>query len=203
MNILRRHKGVTLLEILIVIVIIGIISSSMYLSVLNMSASADANKIINDMMALKQATLLWYKENLSRITYDSKNGCKITTNGTKQNLDEFVRDHKAEILKHLDNASSIKLYSTKLNSGEVNNTGDYALVAKDNNKKWYICCNTGTTYYIIRDHGNESPELEVKKKLAGRAKGLGLLGMVTITDTNFTGTYTDQKFACMLVLDLS
>ena len=200
---MRRHKGFTLLEMLVIIVIMGILSAAMYLSVINISASADANNIINNMILLKQATLLWYKSNLSRIVYDSKaKVCYVTTNGTKQNFNDFVRDHKDEILRYVDNRNSLVMRSKR---DGTNKMGDYTLISVKDDKQWYIYYNTGVTNDIIKNYGSESPALKVKEKLSGRAEGLGILGTNNRNngDGKFDGIYKDQVYACMLVLDLS
>ena len=139
------------------------------------------------------------RENHSRMVYDSNGLCKIKTNGTEQKFDDFVKNNGAEILKYLDNKDSFVLHP--FNDGS-NNTGDYTLQSVNGNKQWYVCYNTGTTDTIIKDHGEESPALDVKKKLAGRAASLGLKGKANINDTP-KDQYNDHKFACMLIKDFT
>ena len=196
------RKGFTLMEMLVVIVTLGILSAVMLFSSLEAVSSVDANNIINNMQQIKTATYAWYKDNLSRIIPDGSGGYNIRTQGTDQNFSDFVRDHKDEILQYLDNKGSLIL---RYQEESPNNTGDYTLaqVKVNNRKRWYVCYSTGTTSIIIKDHGEESPELMIKKKLAGRAKTLTLSAKTSITDDKINAAvYTDQKWVCMLILEL-
>lgn len=204
MNILRRHKGVTLLEILIVIVIIGIISSSMYLSVLNMSASADANTVINNMTHIKMATIMWYRQNMPRIKVPSKStdDYKIETDGTQQYFSGFVDAHGSEILRYLQGVDDIKLYSK--NNGDGKDGGTYSLVAVNKTRKWYVCYNLGK---IDSTTDTDAPRYRLRGKLAGRATGDGsvvLFGRNSLKDDSVpTDVYTeDKQYAFMLILTL-
>lgn len=196
---MRKHGGFTLLELLVVMVIVGILAAVATLSIVKMSSTADANNVINNMLMLRQATLIWYKENHSRMVYDSNGLCKIKTNGTEQTFDEFVKSSDVEILKYLDNKGSLILRSSK---DSTNNTGDYTLQSVNGNKQWYVCYNAGTTSWTIEKYGEESSTLDVKKKLAGRAASLGLKGKANINDTP-KDQYNDHKFACMLIKDFT
>lgn len=197
---MKIRKGFTLMEMLVVIVTLGILSAVMLLSSFEAVSSADANNIINNMQQIKMATYAWYKENLSRIIPDKTEGYKIRTKGVDQLCKEFIRDHKDEILQYLDNKTLLNL---RAKGESPNNTGDYSLITLKKNKQWYICCNLGTTSTIIKNHGSESPELMVKRKLAGRAKTLNLSGKSSIENDNMEETiYNDQKFVCMPILQL-
>ncbi len=189
-----KRKGFTLVELLIVIALIGIMASAMMISGFEAVSTGNANKIINNMLQLKTATYAWYKDNISRIVPDGS-GYKIRTKGTDQNFSSFVASHKSEILAYLDNSESITL----LGKNETpNEQGDYTLIAVDNARKWYVCCNLGGGGYGAGDSDNS-----VRKKLAGRAKSLGLLGKANVADETFEGeSYTDADFVCMLILTI-
>ena len=198
---MRKREGFTLLEMLVVIITLGILSAVLTLSVVRMSATADANNVINNMIMLRHAVLIWYQKNLSRIVIDSKGGRKINVNGTELTLDDFVKNYGEEILRHLDNRNLLILRPS--NKDDNNNTGDYTLQAMNNNTQWYVCYNSGSINYTVTNYGEESPILDIKQKLAGRAKGLGLKGKDDITK-NPTAQYTyNHKFACMLIRDFS
>ena len=200
---MRRHEGFTLLEMLVAIITLGILSTVITLSVKTMSTTADANNIINNMIMLRHATLIWYKENLSRMVIDSKGGCKINVNGVEQTFNEYVDNNSADILRYLDNKNTLILRSGIRK--DPNNTGDYTLQSVNDNKQWYVCYNSGTTSWTISNYGEESPILDIKQKLEGRASGLGLEGKNDITSNKLLGTYNanDHKFACMLIMDFS
>ena len=199
--VMRMRKGFTLMEMLVVIVTLGILSAVMLLSSLEAVSSADASNIINNMQQIKMATYAWYKDNLSRLIPDGSGGYKIRTKGTDQKFSEFIRDHKSEISQYLDNANTLILRSTEDSS---NNTGDYTLIEATVNKRksWYVCYNSGTKSTTITNYGEEAPELRIKDKIAGRAKTLQLLGKTDIKNNTFQSVYTDQKWICMLILQL-
>lgn len=194
----------TLIELLIVISIIAILGTVISLSTLGVLTTADADSIINNMQQIKTATIIWYKNNLSRIVPTTDNNYKIKTvkNGksTEQWLSDFINDNGHEIMKYITNGSSITLRYKK----GTNNTGDYALIAVNKTRKWYVCCNLGTTKDTELTKGTEAPEIKVKAKIAGKAETLNLFGLDNLdTDSVLTDIYTDQKFVCMPVLELS
>ncbi len=202
---MKIRKGFTLMEMLIVIVTLGILSAVMLLSSLEAVSTADANNIINNMQQIKVAVYAWYKDNLSRIIPDKSQGYVIRTNGVDQLCKYFIRDHQSEFLQYLDNTNSLVLRAKDDSKGnhDVNHIGEYALIAINRNKEWYICCNLGKTSDIITSHGSESPELMIKRKIAGRAKMFNLSGKSSIgNDTIEEAVYTDQQFVCMLILQL-
>lgn len=199
---MRTRKGFTLLEMLIVIVTLGILSVVMLLSSLEAVSTADANNIINNMQQIKVAVYAWYKDNLSRIIPDKSQGYVIRTNGVDQLCKYFIRDHQSEILQYLDNKNSLVLRAKDDSRGN-NNIGEYALITLRQNRYWYVCYNLGKTTDIITKYGSESPELMIKRKIAGRAKMLNLSGKSSIDNNTIEeAVYTDQQFVCMLILEL-
>ena len=61
----NSRKGFTLVELLIVIVVIGVLSTMMMLSSTEAVSSAKASNIISNLRNLKTAALAWYADNLS------------------------------------------------------------------------------------------------------------------------------------------
>lgn len=189
-----KRRAFTLLEMLITITVLVMLSAVFMFATLEATASADAANIISNMNHIKAAILMWYKQNSSRLVPDSSAGYKIRTDGTDQLVSEFVIDHYSEITKYITNLSVLR--SKK--SG-TNNTGDYSLIAVNKTKQWYVCCNLGTTNATT---DMEAPNIRIKNKLAGNAKTYGLRGKTDLGNDTFQDPYTNQKFACMLVLDL-
>ncbi|MBQ7196415.1 MAG: type II secretion system protein [Synergistaceae bacterium] len=188
---MKNKKGFTLVELLIVIVVIGVLSAMMMLSSTEAVSSAKAAKIINDMTQLKKATTAWYLENHHRMGQNAggvKEEFGIHVNGTITRFSEFIKGNgQKEILKHINNDTSIKL-----GSKNSDNTGDlYILRATGKSKYWYV------SYYL------ENKPARLKEKLAARAKSVGLVGSDKLDDDNKIETvYTNQKYVDMLILSL-
>ncbi len=187
------------MELLTCIVLIIIVSAVTMFSTLEMTASAEANNVINNMYQIKAATAMWYKENSSRIVR-SGNEYKISTDGELQLFSVFIDSHGDEIMKYLKSGTDINICSK---NSSANNTGDYSLIATNNSTKWYVCYNTGT----VRDNSDlDAPIMRMKKKFAGRAKvkdEIKFYGKSELKGDTFLGCYTDQKFVCMEILSFT
>ena len=197
---IQKHqcKAFTLMELLIVITVIAILGAGISLSTIGVLNTADADAILNNMQQIKTATLIWYKNNLSRIVPE-KDNYKIKTNGEEQAFSFFIRDHGEEILKYL-NTGSIKLRS----KNDTGNTGDYALIAVNKTANWYVCCNLSTTKGTELTKGLEAPEIKIKEKIVAKASTLNLFGIDKLdTDSVLTETYKDQKYVCMPILEFN
>ncbi len=151
----RKRKGFTLVELLIVIVVIGILSAMMMLSSSEAVSSAKATAIISDLRNLKTAVLAYFADHPDDY---------ITKAAT---ADEEIKDDDPEW-------DEIMSY---LNGKDFPNKKSYKLKASGNdngNVAWYVLCD------ICSDSNgmfkkNSSEATTVTKKLAGRAKSVGLL----------------------------
>ncbi|MBQ6773618.1 MAG: type II secretion system protein [Synergistaceae bacterium] len=114
-----RHKGFTLVELLIVIVVIGILSAMMMLSSSEAVSTAKATKIIADMRNLKTAALAYFADNVDTyMTYTPPSGEQ-----------EFTID-----------VDKVLVY---LNGKDIPNKDSYKLIAGYNAGTWFVECNVG------------------------------------------------------------
>ncbi|MBR2207425.1 MAG: type II secretion system protein [Synergistaceae bacterium] len=186
-----KRKGFTLVELLIVIVVIGVLSAMMMIASNETATSAQAAKIINDMVQLKKATVAWYIEHHDKIkqgTAGVQEEFGIDDNGKITRFSEYIKTKGAkEILKHIDNNYSIKL-GTKVSD----NTDNYYIIrATGKTKYWYV------SYYL------DNKPVRLKEKLAAKAKSVGLFGSKNLTDdAQIKNVYKDQKYVDMLILTL-
>lgn len=192
----QNRKGFTLIEALIAITVLVILAGVTVFSTLDLVTVADAKKIINDMIHLKTAMLMWYKENSSRIVYDAgAKQYKINTKGTIQPFKEFIGKHKDEILRYVS-SNDIKLRNKE---SSANDTGDYTFIDTDEGTRWFICCNLGSLNLLTK--GEEAPDIKVREKIAGQANKLNLFGLDNITNTPTKKYTANNKFVCMLVIE--
>ena len=191
----RKQKGFTLIELLIVIIVLGIMAAVMLLSSLEAISTADTATIINNLTGLKKATTAWYWDNLERLV---KDGSKymVETNGVRQEVKDFIRAHGAEIVKYLDNGSSITL---KVAGTDIP-ADSYCFQTLNNGKEWYM------GYKFFKDN-NEKDEgmINFMSKFESRASSLNLIS-ITNADKNTAkaekfGANKD-KYVYILVLKL-
>ena len=206
------RKAFTLIELLIVITVIAILGAGISLSAIGILNTADADAVINNMQQIKTAAFMWYKNNLSRIRLDSSGKAMITTGTNEQEFKNFIKDHKSEILKYLNNNASIIL---RYAGESPNNTGDYTIIAvtttqtvnktKIYTSKWYVARNCGSIDWTTKTYGEEAPDLKIKAKIAAKAETYNLLGKTNIENDKFSSGFFDDtrdKFACMPILEL-
>ncbi|MBQ6774919.1 MAG: type II secretion system protein, partial [Synergistaceae bacterium] len=112
-----KRKGITLVELLIVIVVIGVLSAMMMLSSTEAVSSAKASDIVSDLRNMKTAALAWYADHLDiveeRVTPTS------LTWGETGIAHATVR---TDILKYMNNESA---------------DAKYQFVGKDTGK-WFV-----------------------------------------------------------------
>lgn len=163
------HRGFTLLELLIVIVVIGILSAMLMLSASNIATSADATNIINNLKHMKTATMEWYTDNIDKITPDGYvivNGSEYDGNikGRKNNFADFI--HATDIAPYLD--GQFKTDEIPYGVSSIQDGSDYIYFTahKENSDKtltWLVGC-----HMPINNH-------RLKEKLESRAGSTGLL----------------------------
>ena len=173
-----KHRGFTLVELLIVIVVIGVLSAMMMLSSTEAVSSAKANNVISNMRNIKTATLAWYADNLDKINAAGH----ITINGTKKFFHQW-KDSDLGLSKYLNAGSSIKL--NRLGDAKIPDD-EYAVFAiekKLGNNPVKINGDTDrSTWYIGYKIPNGDSKL--KEKLQSRASSLGL---------HFSNDYPDHN----------
>ena len=81
----QKHGGFTLIELLIVMVVIGILSLAMLISNEEISSSARAARVVNDLNAWKRAALAYWADNLDKVSESGFN----------------VYDHTDDIIKYI------------------------------------------------------------------------------------------------------
>ena len=112
------RKGFTLVEILIVIVVVGILTSMMTISMSASKISADASNIVTRLRNAKTAAMAMYVQYLD--TWEGN------VNDAQKSFD------MAEVRKFLNNDKNYDNNYVLVRGGSTNNIGDYAKV------KWYV-----------------------------------------------------------------
>ncbi len=169
------HKGFTLVELLIVIVVIGILAAMMMLSSTEAVESAKATRIISNLKQLQKAAIAWYLENCDKIipaTDGTKNGFKL--NG-KDEIHTYLNAHPDEITRYMSNSFATnnglkgKNANNKNDYGEFySKAGGYSVYMGNGNKRLYVM-------YRISEDDKKADNKGLREKLKARAKTSGLL----------------------------
>ena len=151
-----KRKGFTLVELLIVIVVIGILSSMMMLSSTEAVTSARANNIVSNLRNWKTAVLEWYADNIDRVNFS--NGQVKKSDGTGE--DYFSKVVKAkDIMPYLGSGMTVDGDNVKDSSGGIFKT-DYI-----DNRDWSIV-------YEIPKPYQDDPRL--LSKIEAKAQAIGI-----------------------------
>ena len=188
-----KRKGFTLVELLIVIVVIGVLSTMMMLSSTEAVSSAKAATIISNMRNIKTAALEFYADNMSALTQDG-NDTKIDASkisGTKASGKDFlgaiVNQDPSLIKKYLGNNDNFSLNENS-NTNENNcNKGGYAV----------HCANKGTMWYVVYRFADN--ETSLKGKIKSRAASIGLLGCDGKVQDDLQ-EYDNNSYVCLRIL---
>ena len=79
-----KRKGFTLVELLIIMIVLSILTGAMMLSSTKITASADASRIINNLVNIKNATIAWYFHNRDKVDEKGRvNGKALETANNK------------------------------------------------------------------------------------------------------------------------
>ena len=165
-----RRKGISLIEIMIVIAIIVILSTVTTLSISGISAKAEAKRIMNNLQLFRTAVLVWSKENSEKIGKDGF----VTINNNRQIVQNFTGEQLG-IRKYIQ-ANEI------IHANNPPKAGEYGInsVKKNGNDKdrtpWYVgyCFQNG--------------EEDVKKELKELAQKL-----IDNGDCLFSDQYPNQS----------
>lgn len=185
-----KRKGFTLLELLIVIVMIGILSTMMLFSSTEAVTTAKASNVITNLTHIRKAVIAWYLDNLEYITYahqskpanGSPSDLKFWFNGIKYNSiqDVFANQvHSTNDKTHKNINQTVSFMSYMQGAKSFNDK------AGTNKNNWNYLANGG---YGVNDAGTESKryiwfagyrfqkgEDTLKRKLWGRKNALGLV----------------------------
>ena len=178
---LRKNKGFTLVELLIVIVVIGILSAMMMLSSTEAVNSARAATIIADLSNLKKALMVWHTDNYDRIEHNSTDehaGMILVSNNTYKPIQET--DIVDEIVTRY--LSGAKINQGIRGSYREMSEGSYGIYdggqSNNANKKWSGLpsgAKTGRLAWFVGYRFSKSEYNGLRKKLEGREKSLGLV----------------------------
>ena len=106
-----KHKGFTLIELVILLAIIGIVAAVMAFMNIHSASSSRASRIIHDFRNLKTAAVSWHRDNKSSDLHDRKS-----------------------ILSYLNNKSMVKVAEA------AEEKGSYILRTTDGGKSWFVGC---------------------------------------------------------------
>lgn len=102
----KRSRGFSLIEILIVIIIIGILSGSLMITIGSATSKSEATKIVSNLEVLKTAVVMYYADNQQWFSQSEQGWGVISINSLSQYLDRGIPEpHNITGPKDWNNAS--------------------------------------------------------------------------------------------------
>ena len=89
---MNKHKGFTLVELLIVIVVIGILASMMMISTSESTSTAKANTIISNLRNFSMAAMAYYTDNMDDYGRNVAYNTNATTKSIKSHVVEYMHN---------------------------------------------------------------------------------------------------------------
>ena len=143
----NSRKGFTLVELLIVIVVIGVLSTMMMLSSTEAVTSAKASNIVSNLRNMKTAALAWYADNLNSVTGTSFKLADQADNIKKYMSNEALPDGYGFVGSASDNSWYVFYNGTDI-SGSNSRVAE-KLDAKKSAVGIYAEANTSSTSTIV------------------------------------------------------
>ena len=179
----RTHRGFTLVELLIVVAVIGVLTTMMTMSSSDAVDSAGANTILSNLNSMRTAAYQMYMENP---TIASK---------TNDKVELCNEDVKNSLVKYLGKLADTETIGITTDEDEETTTGKYDLVGTG--KSWYVVYRLDET-----DSGG------VRAKLKAKASDVELYGAEEVNNTAancgfislYTATESDADFYVALLV---
>ena len=177
-----KRKAFTLVELLIVLVVLGVLSTMIMFSSMEAVMTAKASNVITNMTHIRTAVIGWYLDNLDKITYEPGNNTgtnmKFCFNGVKYHS---IQDALAN--NSIGRTSQTVSFMSYINGASGFN--EKGAADKKNAANWEYLSDNG---YGVNDAGTEwrretwfvgyqfkPGDDTLKKKIWGRKNALGLI----------------------------
>ena len=171
------RRGLTVIELMTVILVLGIMATMIIYGSTAAITTAKVTKIISDLKQITKAANSWYLDNYTRIISPQglPDGFKIvdTADGKTKTLNDYFKAHPDEITKYIDG------FNVSINQGKSNFAGA-------NNSEYYASVGGYSVYYghsnvvcygvyKISEKNDSTEQKILKEKLKAKAHSEGLL----------------------------